>query len=107
MKTGNIEGIDIIIGKNKLENQELLLTMKDDDTWFHIYNFPSPHLIALGSYKDFSKKQIYLIALELKKNTKYKKTNNIKIMYTLRKNIILTETPGMVNVEGRINLISV
>jgi predicted ribosome quality control (RQC) complex YloA/Tae2 family protein len=102
-----IDGIEIMIGKNKFENQEILSNMNNKDTWFHIYNLPSPHLMAIGSYKNFSKKQLYLIALELKKNSKYKKINNIEIMYTLRENIILTNTPGKVIVEEGIKIINV
>ena len=50
---------------------------------------------------------IYKIAILLKQNTKYRKENNIDIDYTLRKNLQLTETPGMVYLRGKYHTIKV
>tara|TARA_B100000902_G_C26908222_1_gene715526 strand:- start:171 stop:485 length:315 start_codon:yes stop_codon:yes gene_type:complete len=87
MKVLNIDGYDIKIGQNKKENELLLNEMKSNYTWFHIKNYPSAHLWLEESYNNISKQLLYKCALELKKCGKYRKSNNIDIIYTLGKNI--------------------
>jgi predicted ribosome quality control (RQC) complex YloA/Tae2 family protein len=91
----------IKIGKNAQENQELLEMSNLDHTWFHVSDYPSPHLIINVDYNILTKKELYQIAVILKQNTKYKKENNISIDYTLRKNLELTSTPGLVKIIGK------
>jgi predicted ribosome quality control (RQC) complex YloA/Tae2 family protein len=97
----------IKIGQNQYENQLLLESMNPEHTWFHISGFPSPHLVIDANYENLSKAMIYKIAILLKQNTKYRKENNIDIDYTLRKNLQLTETPGMVYLRGKYHTIKV
>jgi len=105
MKILNINGLEIKIGSNQFENQELIDNMEHNHTWFHIDNLPSAHLVIPVSYKNLSKKELYLIALELKKNSKYSKDNNIPIIYCHRESIKSTSTPGKVLIIGKKNII--
>jgi predicted ribosome quality control (RQC) complex YloA/Tae2 family protein len=97
----------IKIGQNQYENQELLESMNPEHTWFHLSDFSSPHLFIDVNYETLSKVMIYKIAILLKQNTKYRKENNINIDYTLRKNLQLTKTPGMVYIKGKYYTIKV
>jgi len=90
------EDVIIEIGKNQLENQLLLDTMDSNNTWFHLADYPSAHLVINVNYNCLNKKEIYQIASLLKQNSKYKKTNNIAINYTLRKDLVLTDIAGQV-----------
>ena len=96
MKKIEIDNYEIKIGQNKHENQFLLENMSDEFTWFHLKNFPSAHLWINQNWKNLTKKQIYECAVQLKKLSKYRKYNNIEIIYTLGKNLKKTKTPGLV-----------
>ena len=96
MKNIIIDGYNIKIGQNKNENQLLLETMEQNYTWFHIKDYPSAHLWVEDDFNKISKNLLYKCALELKKNSKFKKWNNVEIIYTLGKNLTLTNTPGLV-----------
>ena len=96
MKTILLDDYHIKIGQNKEENELLLNTMSGDFTWFHIKNYPSAHLWIDEDFNNLTKKQIYNCALELKKSGKYRKWNNIEIIYTQGKNLKKTNTPGTV-----------
>jgi predicted ribosome quality control (RQC) complex YloA/Tae2 family protein len=91
----------IRIGQNQYENHALLESMEPEHTWFHVSEFPSSHLVINTNYETLSKLMIYKIAVLLKQHTKYKKENNISIDYTLRKNLQLTKTPGLVYIKGK------
>jgi predicted ribosome quality control (RQC) complex YloA/Tae2 family protein len=97
----------IKIGQNATENQILLQEMNCNDSWFHLSDKSSPHLIINVDHNLLSKQQIYQIAILLKQNTKHKKENHISIDYTLRKNLKLTNTPGLVNLIGKYYTINV
>ena len=107
MKILIINDIEVKIGSNQLENQLLIDEMDPDHSWFHIEDVPSAHLVIPISYLKLDSKTLYLIALELKKNSKYKKMNFITVIYTHRKSLKLTTTPGKVFVTGKINTIKV
>ena len=97
----------IKIGQNQEENQKLLESMNENDSWFHLSGFASPHLIINIDFHLLSKQDIYRIAVILKKHTKYKKEGPVGIDYTLRKDLKLTKTPGMVNLIGKYNTIRI
>jgi len=77
----------IQIGQNQNENQTLLESMSENDTWFHLSGYSSPHLVIDVDFHNLSKQDIYRIGVILKQHTKYKKENNILIDYTLRKEL--------------------
>jgi len=97
----------IQIGQNQRENDALLKSAEHNHTWFHLTDYPSPHLIINVDYNELSKEQIYRIACILKKNTKYRKENYVNIDYTLRNNIELTEVLGKVLLHRKYKTICV
>jgi predicted ribosome quality control (RQC) complex YloA/Tae2 family protein len=97
----------IKIGQNQEENQALLESMNENDSWFHLSDYSSPHLIINVDFHSLSKQDIYRIAILLKQHTKYKKEGPLNIDYTLRKELGLTKTPGMVNLIGKYYTIKV
>lgn len=106
MKNLIVCNIPIRIGCNKSENELIINSMKDNDTWFHINNFPSAHMAIEADYLNLSKSTIYRISLELKKHSKFKKTNNIAIIYTHRKNVKLTNTVGTVIIDSKYKIVN-
>ena len=91
----------IKIGQNERENQNLLENVDPNHTWFHLSDYPSPHLFINVDFNLLSKKDIYVIAVILKQNTKYKKENNVSIDYILRKNLEMTNKPGLVKLKTK------
>lgn len=89
------------IGKNAVENTELIHRADDMDVWFHIKGVPSAHLIFSNSDSldlEYLRKRgiIYRLALELKKGSKYRKSNNIEVIYSYVKDIKPQPKPGLV-----------
>jgi predicted ribosome quality control (RQC) complex YloA/Tae2 family protein len=108
MKVINFEDVYTIkIGSNAEENHTLVESMEPNETWFHLDEYPSPHLVINVDYDNLSKKMIYQIALLLKQNTKYKKETELTILYTHRKNIELTKVPGRVSIKGKYKTIKI
>ena len=105
MKFFNFKNVELRIGSNVLENDQLFDEAGDDDTWFHVYSFPSAHMWMKGTVLD--KNTLYQIALQLKKNSKYKKMSALPIIYTTKKNLTKTETKGTLWVAGKSNIITV
>ena len=106
MKNLIVCDIPLRIGGNKLENELIINSMKDNDTWFHISDFPSAHMAIEADYTKLSKSTIYRISLELKKHSKFKKSNNIAIIYTHRKNVKLTNTVGTVIIDSKYKIVN-
>jgi predicted ribosome quality control (RQC) complex YloA/Tae2 family protein len=77
----------IHIGKNAQNNWELIDRAQQNDIWFHIENEPSCHVIIESNNNIIPKNIIYKAALECKKHSKFKKLNNISIIYTPIHNI--------------------
>ena len=105
MKNLNVCGIDIKIGSNQKENHLLYDEADKDDIWFHVDGMPSAHMwISNG---ELTKAQLYQIAIQLKKSSKYKKMNNIPIVYTQKANLIKGEKPGSILIIGKSKIINV
>lgn len=101
MKILSINDLVLKIGSNQEENQELMDKMEPEHTWFHIENLPSAHLVIPISFTKLDKDTLYLIALKLKINSKYKKCNSVSVIYTHRKSLKLTNTPGKVIIKNK------
>jgi predicted ribosome quality control (RQC) complex YloA/Tae2 family protein len=89
------------IGRNAVENTELVLRSSDMDVWFHVNGLPSAHLVyynpdGLDLIYLRKKGVIYRMALNLKKSSKYHKCNSIEVIYDYIKNIIPLTKPGLV-----------
>jgi len=105
MKTLTVSGIDIKIGSNVFENDELFDSVEDNDIWFHVDGMPSAHMWVPACV--LTKQQLYMIALELKKSSKYKKMNNISIIYATKENIKKGDTLGTIIITGKSRKINV
>ena len=105
MKLFTISGIDIKIGSNVYENDKLFDLADDNDIWFHVDGLPSAHMWAPEC--ELTKQQLYMIALQLKKTSKYKKINNIPIIYTTKQNIEKGDTLGTIIITGKSKKINV
>lgn len=106
MKVYTYKDIELRIGSNALDNESLFNNANDDDTWFHVYSFPSAHMWMNGTIPE-NKNTLYQIALQLKKKSKYKKISGLPIIYTTKKNLTKTETPGTFWISGKSHIITV
>lgn len=92
--------INYIIGKNAINNFEIIDNSNKEDIWFHLEDYPSCHVIAKVFDIDINKKELkYIIkqgAVLCKLNSKYSSHNNIKIIYTKINNVKKTNVIGSV-----------
>lgn len=105
MKLLTIGDIDIKIGSNASENDQLFDLANDNDMWFHVDGLPSAHMWIPEC--ELSEQHLYMIALQLKKTSKYKKINNIPIIYTTKQNIKKGDTLGAIKITGKSKQINV
>lgn len=105
MKLIKVKDIDIKIGSNVNENDQLFDEADDSDTWFHINGLPSAHMWIKDTITD--KNILYQIALQLKKTSKYKKMNNVPIVYTTKSNLTKTDKIGTLIISGKSKIIKV
>lgn len=97
--------LQFVIGKNAKNNTHLVQTASNMDVWFHIDGAPSAHLILRNpdetDLKTLRKQGIiYRMALTLKQRSKYRKSNNIPVIYDYCKNVIPQDKPGRVVVKS-------
>jgi predicted ribosome quality control (RQC) complex YloA/Tae2 family protein len=92
--------INFQIGKNAQDNFNIIDQANENDLWFHLADYPSCHVIASIPNLNISKKELKKIikqgALLCKINSKYKKENNLEVIYTEVKNVKKTEVIGEV-----------
>ena len=96
MKTLELGEYTYTIGTNAVENDALITSSGLTDTWFHLDGLPSCHGVINCPIDGLTPSLIYKCALNIKVNTKYKKTPRLKIIYTEISNIKKTETMGQV-----------
>ena len=102
----NIENY-ICIGKNKHDNDRLFHLAENHHTWFHIANVSSAHLWFCESVDKISKQDLYKIALQLKKKSKYSKVSTIDIVYAQKSQLQQTSIPGQIVICGKSKLLKV
>ena len=95
------------IGKNKHDNDRLFDLAEDHHTWFHIANESSAHLWLNDSVDSFSKQELYSIALQLKKKSKFSNVNAIEIIYAQKSQLQRTNKSGQILINGKRNVIKV
>jgi len=92
--------IKYLIGKNASDNFNIIDFSLPNDLWFHLYNYPSCHIIASIDNLILNKKELmYIIkqgCLLCKKYSKYNNLKNLEIIYTSIKNIQKTKVLGTV-----------
>ena len=96
-----VAGIKYILGENDKENHEIIKDSDSNYWWFHLDNYASGHcIVCIENIND----NIKIIAGNyLKKYSKLKKNNKIKICYTQIKNLKILNTPGLVEYNKNIN----
>jgi predicted ribosome quality control (RQC) complex YloA/Tae2 family protein len=92
--------IDFYIGENAQENQDIVLYANEDDLWFHLSDYPSPHVLVSTNNISIERKQFRPIIIQAsllcKQYSKYKSEKNIDVIYTKIKNVIPTDKIGSV-----------
>jgi predicted ribosome quality control (RQC) complex YloA/Tae2 family protein len=93
----NIE-YNIIIGKNKFKNWEIIDSSKKTDIWFHVENESSSHVILQtdSHLSQIPRQVIKRCACLCKCNSKSKGVQKCPIIYTTLNNIVKTDTIGQV-----------
>jgi predicted ribosome quality control (RQC) complex YloA/Tae2 family protein len=98
----------IKIGETQEENDQIIKEGKQTDIWFHLAHLPSCHIIISSSNKyPATKQMINYCASLVKAYTKFKNIPKVTVNYTFLKNIRRTETPGKVEIKGKLNTIIV
>lgn len=84
--TYNIDGIDIIIGKNNLQNDYLSNKLaKPNDTWFHVKDLPGSHVIVRGN--NLTEEIIRFASNAAACFSKAYASSSVPVDYTLVKNL--------------------
>lgn len=94
MKVIVINDVSFKVGQNAKENWELL-SLDENYTWFHLKSFPSCHVVI--EKIDPTNDEILEGANLCLENTKYRNLKNIKVNYTLLKNIKKADKVGSVH----------
>jgi predicted ribosome quality control (RQC) complex YloA/Tae2 family protein len=94
MKIITNDNITYRLGRNAIENFELIDNAAQDDWWFHLDGHPSGHVIIDSDIIDTTMK---MFAGQLVKDySKMKNIKNVKIVFTQVKNIVKTKIIGTV-----------
>ena len=109
MRTVVIHNVTLQIGSNRAENDRLFHQALDHDIWFHIDQHPSAHMLMPGVDKSniLDKKKLYTIALQLKKYSRYKSVNSLKIRYAPKTSLQGTSRSGTLLIKGKSQTINV
>lgn len=90
----------LLVGEKDFENTKLIKEANEKDIWFHLYNHPSPHVIAKINTNEYERSSfndiIYDGALLVKQHSKLKNFKKVTIMYTQIKNVKCTDKLGEV-----------
>ena len=92
------DSITYKIGENAEENDCLIDQAGPNDIWFHVYNKKSCHVIACLPEKIERKNIKYVVSqgAVLCKQFSYPSEKNLPIVFTRRRHIEKTDTPGLV-----------
>jgi predicted ribosome quality control (RQC) complex YloA/Tae2 family protein len=100
MKTEVFKETIFWIGRDRHDNFNIIDLSQPHYYWFHVNNQSSCHVIACIKDVKIEKKTLQKIikhgALLCKINSKFKKIDNVDIVYTQVKNIQKTKIPGCV-----------
>jgi len=88
----------IYIGQNQHENDQLLKSARQNDIWMHIENISGPHIIIQTDGRLIPKNILYKAA-EYFKVYKNNLPSSFYVIYTERRNVTCTKTPGLVNTK--------
>lgn len=96
--------ISYTIGKNEIENTEIVNNANPNDLWFHVHNKPSCHVIAsipngILKNKKIKNKIINQGAVLCKQNS-YPSQQSLPIMFMLIKYVKPTNIAGQVIIDA-------
>jgi len=93
---------EILVGKNRHHNTELVRSASQDDLWFHVANKPSPHVIlkvgTLNTNTKIPRALIKQCALLCKTKSLYRSEPKLRIHYTRISNLQTSNIPGQVHI---------
>jgi predicted ribosome quality control (RQC) complex YloA/Tae2 family protein len=100
---------EIRIGKNAQENWDLISVASQNDIWFHLGSgLSSPHVILIipenFKLKKIPNNVIYKCANLCKQYSKAKEIPNVKVIYTLIKNVKKADKIGSVTTQKTIEI---
>lgn len=99
----------IIIGKNAQENWDIIFTASSEDIWFHVDEYPSPHVILKipenYKLKKVPKKILVQCALKCKIYSKYNNIKKLNIIYAKIKNVKKGDKIGSVTTTNTFTII--
>ena len=99
----------ILIGKNAEENWKLIDDASENDIWFHLDNYPSPHVILKipvdYNLKKVPRKVLTRCANLCKIHSKYNNIKKINIIYTKIKNIKKGDHVGSVITQNTSSIV--
>lgn len=93
-KSKIVNGIKYILGENDKENHKIIKESDKDFWWFHLNDCESGHCII--NTEKINNNIITIAGNYIKKYSKLKNNNNVKICYTRIENIKILDKPGMV-----------
>jgi predicted ribosome quality control (RQC) complex YloA/Tae2 family protein len=95
----NDKEYNILIGQSQKENDDIIRSSTQNDTWFHLDKISGPHIIFQNNGDKIPKRYFNQIA-GMFPEYKSKLPNRYSVIYTELKNVKLTTTPGQVNVSN-------
>lgn len=109
MREFSFDNKKIHIGENAQENTNLIFKYKKLNDpfifWFHLKDVPSPHLILFNDSYDLPKNILDFCGNLLKSFSKKEYRYSIRsIQCTNLNNVLLTKTPGLVQIYNKKNL---
>ena len=94
------------IGTNAEDNFAVIDKGGPDDFWFHAKDVSSCHVVANLPDGIDKKRFVKCGALLCKQNTnKLKNFDKVEIIYTTLNNVVKTDIPGLVNINGSTKII--
>lgn len=76
-------GIDLLVGKNNLQNDELTLSARPNETWLHTKDIPGSHVIVVSENPDEA--TLHEAALLAAYYSRASGSSNVPVDYTLRR----------------------
>jgi len=88
LKLLSAEGLEILIGKNNYQNDEITFKLAQlDDIWLHIKDFPGSHVLIRSGQLPISEDTLYLAAQFASYFSKGRNSSKVPVDYTKRRNV--------------------
>ena len=99
MKIYRENGVVYRLGRNAMENTELIADADPGDWWFHLEGYPSGHCIVESV--ELHKDQIQRAAVLVKMHSLQKEEKKCRVLYCRVAEVTPTKVPGRVFVEKK------